>query len=162
MLCGRCRKESNDKFCFLCGLVVYHGISKITPSIYLTDNISSRDYVKLQRMGIQQILTVGIDLEPHITDLFNTYKVDISDVPNENISMYFNTTNNFINKGVTLVHCKAGISRSSSIVIAYLMKTRKWSLNRALNYVKNRRTIINPNPGFMKQLKEYEINNSTT
>lgn len=156
MVCARCGKETRGKFCFICSLANTHGISKITPNIYLTDNINSRDYVKLQRMGVQQILTVGIDLEPHATDIFRTYKVDVSDVENENIGMYFNATNDFINKGITLVHCRAGISRSASIVIAYLMKIRKWSLNRAMSYVKSRRRIIKPNPGFLLQLKSYE------
>lgn len=156
MVCQRCGKEVNRKFCFMCNLANSNGISKITPYLYLTDNINARDYIKLQRMGIQQILTAGIDLDPHITDEFKTFKIDVSDVENENISMYFNAANDFISRGVTLVHCRAGISRSASLVIAYLMKTRGWSLNRAMAYVKSRRGIIRPNPGFLKQLKSYE------
>lgn len=156
MVCARCGKVTAGKYCFICRLANAHGISKITPGIYLTDNINSRDYVKLQRMGVQQILTIGIDLEPHTTDVFATCKVDVADVENENISMYFNTTNAFIGAGITLVHCRAGISRSATCVIAYLMKTRKWSVNRAMAYVRSRRRIIKPNPGFLEQLKKYE------
>ena len=51
-----------------------------------------------------------------------------------------------------LVHCVAGISRSSTIVIAYLMKREKMTLKDAYAYVKSKRTIIRPNQGFLKCL----------
>ena len=35
-----------------------------------------------------------------------------------------------------LVHCKMGVSRSASTVIAYAMKNYRWSLEKALNFVK--------------------------
>ena len=55
-----------------------------------------------------------------------------------------------------LVHCYAGVSRSSSTVIYYLMRKHDLSLKDALNYVKACRWFINPNPGFMRQLKVVE------
>jgi protein-tyrosine phosphatase len=54
------------------------------------------------------------------------------------------------------VHCGAGISRSATIVIGFLMKYHNCSYNIAYNYVKNKRYIINPNPGFIDALKELE------
>lgn len=156
MTCGRCGKVTNSRYCFICRLAYENGISKITQGIYLTDNINARDYEILHKLGVKQILTVGIDLDPHRTNVFKTYKIDVSDVNNENISMYFNTANEFIKKDVTLVHCRAGISRSATIVIAYLMKTNRWNLSRALSYVRGKRRIIKPNDGFIEQLKKYE------
>ena len=50
----------------------------------------------------------------------------------------------------------AGISRSTSCVIAYLMKERGFEFWNALNFVRSRRSIICPNMGFMRQLQEYE------
>ena len=41
-------------------------------------------------------------------------------------------------------------------VIAYVMKEFGWSLDRTLQYVKQRRPCVKPNPGFLKQLFEYE------
>ena len=49
-----------------------------------------------------------------------------------------------------LVHCFAGVSRSASTVIAYLMKKLNWDLRKAYNYTRDCRNIINPNPGFYR------------
>lgn len=54
-----------------------------------------------------------------------------------------------------LVHCKMGVSRSGSSVIAYAMKQQRWTLDTALSYVRERRSIVKPNEGFMKQLQTY-------
>lgn len=49
-----------------------------------------------------------------------------------------------------------GVSRSASTVIAYAMKEFGWPLEKAYNYVKQKRSIARPNAGFMRQLSEYE------
>ena len=54
------------------------------------------------------------------------------------------------------VHCVAGMSRSSSIVAAYLMKEFGMSAKQALFFTKKRRPIIRPNKGFLHQLIQYE------
>lgn len=60
------------------------------------------------------------------------------------------------NHSKCLVHCKMGVSRSASTVIAYAMKEYGWSLEKAYNFVKQKRNITRPNAGFMRQLAEYE------
>lgn len=55
-----------------------------------------------------------------------------------------------------LVHCKMGISRSASVVIAYVMKAKNWNLDVALSYVKNKRSCVMPNDNFLKQLEIYQ------
>lgn len=49
-----------------------------------------------------------------------------------------------------------GISRSASVVIAYVMKAYDWNLERALEFVKTKRGCIKPNSGFLKQLEIYQ------
>jgi len=56
-----------------------------------------------------------------------------------------------------LVHCRQGISRSATLVIAYLMETKGWSLMTSLTHVAMLRPVVDPNDGFMKQLIEFEI-----
>ena len=60
------------------------------------------------------------------------------------------------NKGRVLVHCHAGISRSSSMVIAYLMWSRRWRFSEAIAFVKQQRACIDPNIGFIGQLMELD------
>ena len=52
--------------------------------------------------------------------------------------------------------CTAGISRSATICIAYLMKNEGMGLEEAFALVKEARKFIKPNPGFMKFLEKYE------
>lgn len=56
-----------------------------------------------------------------------------------------------------LVHCFAGVSRSASLVIYYFMRKYGWTFDQAFQYVKLKRSIINPNEGFQKQLQLYQI-----
>ena len=56
------------------------------------------------------------------------------------------------------VHCRAGVSRSSTIVIAYLMRCCKMSMDVALEFVRDRRSCIEPNASFMLQLRHFERN----
>ena len=53
-----------------------------------------------------------------------------------------------------LFHCHSGVSRSATFAIAYLIKMYKLTKDEALNLVKSKRSIINPNYGFMKILDE--------
>ena len=73
---------------------------------------------------------------------------------------YLDSLTKFIHDGLTygevvFVHCRAGVSRSATVVIAYLMRYYGLALDDALKYVKNRRSVVNPNPGFMAQLWKY-------
>ena len=91
-----------------------------------------------------------------------TYKfIPCLDVPETNLLPIIKESNNFIedcfsNKGKILIHCNAGVSRSSSIVIAYLMKREHLNYKTAYNYVKLKRNCIAPNNGFIEQLKKLE------
>ena len=59
-------------------------------------------------------------------------------------------------RGRTLVHCVAGVSRSASICIAYLMKYERMTLDQAYRHCKRRRPVVHPNVGFWRQLIDYE------
>eukprot|EP01083_Nonionella_stella_P036093 98493_1 len=57
-----------------------------------------------------------------------------------------------------LIHCQSGVSRSATMVIAYLMKMKHMCFKDAYKYTQHRREIIEPNDGFVQQLKLYEKN----
>ena len=55
-----------------------------------------------------------------------------------------------------LVHCLAGISRSVTVTVAYLMYRRHLTLNDAYDVVKKCKPNISPNFNFMGQLLDFE------
>ena len=80
---------------------------------------------------------------------------------NYDISQHFEECFDWIEKELqrghsVLVHCRAGISRSASIVIAYLMKKRQMGFQEAYTFVKAKRNRVEPNFGFKDLLRKYE------
>jgi protein-tyrosine phosphatase len=59
-------------------------------------------------------------------------------------------------KGKVLVHCAAGISRSSALVAAYIMKLKHIPYDSAMEIVRNKHLIAFPNSGYSRQLVEYQ------
>jgi atypical dual specificity phosphatase len=59
-------------------------------------------------------------------------------------------------KNVVLVHCMAGMSRSATIVCAYLLATTPMNTQETISFVRSKRPIIRPNYGFEKQLRFWE------
>ena len=58
--------------------------------------------------------------------------------------------------GAVLVHCKAGVSRSVSCIIAYLIRYRDYTYGSALALLKNKRPRAQPNSGFSTQLMAFQ------
>jgi len=59
--------------------------------------------------------------------------------------------------GKVLVHCMAGISRSSSALIYYMMKKNNEDFQEALQRLRKNRSIVCPNNSFCLQLMRYQI-----
>ncbi|EMR11183.1 hypothetical protein PNEG_00776 [Pneumocystis murina B123] len=85
---------------------------------------------------------------------------EINDESDENIIQYFPESIRFIeecfnmdSKNKMLIFCQAGISRSTTIVGAYLMQRLKISKEEAILYIKKVHPDAEPNPGFMEQLQ---------
>lgn len=60
------------------------------------------------------------------------------------------------NGGRILVHCHAGVSRSATVCMAYVMKNMDYDLRTAYDFVKMKRSCVSPNLHFMGQLLEFE------
>ena len=56
--------------------------------------------------------------------------------------------------GKVFVHCVQGMSRSATLVLAYLMKTCGMGVQDAVRLVRSKREIY-PNPGFLQQLCDF-------
>lgn len=115
----------------------------------------------MDERGITHILVAGAYLDVHFPDKF-TYKVlKIDDFQFQDIKQHLPTVYTFIHEartsgGKVFVHCAAGVSRSASMVISYLMKLNGWTFQEAFDFVKQIRNVICPNSGFRKQLLEYQ------
>lgn len=88
-------------------------------------------------------------------------RVSIEDDPGANILVWLDGAAQFINRhisrgGSVLVHCQKGVSRSSSVVIAYLIKYKSLTAHQAYGYIRERRPQVRPNKGFWQQLKIFE------
>ena len=89
------------------------------------------------------------------------FKFALHDDPSEDILAILDESSDFIDQAKAggkccLVHCSFGMSRSPSIVIAYLLRRENCSLATALRKVKECRPVTAPNTGFMKQLIRLE------
>lgn len=54
-----------------------------------------------------------------------------------------------------LIHCQAGMSRSASVAISLLSRLYSISFDKAFKLVQQKRSIVQPNQGFMKMLETY-------
>ena len=115
----------------------------------------------LKSLQITHILSVCECLPPAFPDEFEYKVVPVEDSAATKISKHFKATNQFIHAaaqagGKVLVHCLAGVSRSATVVLAYLMKHGRRSLREALDLLRASRARVNPNISFMAQLQQYE------
>jgi predicted protein tyrosine phosphatase len=132
----------------------------ISDKLFLNDKYVVNDLSMLQQTGITHIISIG-GYEDHteyaLHDDFDYLFVYIDDHASESIHKHFDQCNEFIDQSErVLVHCYAGISRSASIVIAYMMWKHQMPYYDAKNLVRSKRPIICPNLGFQEQLLSYE------
>lgn len=136
---------------------------EILPNLFLGNSSNSEDCDALARHNIKYVLNVTPDL-PNAFETeggINYLKIPIADHWSQNLAVYFPEAIRFIEEGVSsncgvLVHCVAGISRSVTVTVAYLMQRHRLSLNDAFALVRSRKTDVAPNFHFMRQLHSFE------
>jgi hypothetical protein len=94
----------------------------------------------------------------NVSNAVRVFKYDIEDTFTD-ISMYFNIIPYLIKQQMTvgpvLIHCKVGLSRSATMVMAYLIMEHRMSVCGALAFIRLNRSIL-PNPHFMYDLMNLE------
>ena len=129
----------------------------IPNKLYLGNNESAKNLDLLKNNQITSILICGYFLSEFFTGQFIYKTLEIQDNEYEIIINSLIKGIEFIEKNKTiLVHCREGISRSSAIVIGYIMYKEKKSYIEAENFVRTKKSDINPNENFVNQLKEFE------
>ncbi|KAF4012167.1 hypothetical protein G4228_003694 [Cervus hanglu yarkandensis] len=135
--------------------------TQIFEHVFLGSEWNASNLEDLQNRGVRYILNVTREIDNFFPGVFEYHNIRVYDEEATDLLAYWNDTYKFISKAKKhgskcLVHCKMGVSRSASTVIAYAMKEYGWNLDRAYDYVKERRTVTKPNPSFMRQLEEYQ------
>lgn len=139
-------------------------ISEIKPWLYLSGNIVARDLSVIRKNGITRILNAAHTVCPNYFQTesgLHYTSFELIDHPKENIDQYLLNAIDEIeytreHSEKILVHCHQGISRSATLVIAYVAWKDGLSIADALMFVKSKRGIIHPNAGFLNQLNSFE------
>lgn len=132
--------------------------SRIAEHIYLGSDTVAKNHELLRRNGITHVLNcVGFVCPEYFKSDFVYKTLWLQDSPTEDItSILYDVFDYFEDvreqRGRVLVHCCQGVSRSTSLVIAYLMWREGQSFEDAFQYVKTARGVTNPNVGFACQL----------
>ncbi|MEQ2196259.1 Dual specificity protein phosphatase 1 [Xenoophorus captivus] len=174
--------ESANPKCSPCNTPLYDqgGPVEILPFLYLGSAYHASRKDMLDMLGITALINVSSNCPNHFEDSFLYKSIPVEDNHKADISSWFNQAIEFIafvclqrslfsslflflhpdsvrnNGGRVFVHCQAGISRSATICLAYLMRTNRVKLDEAFEFVKQRRSIISPNFSFMGQLLQFE------
>lgn len=132
-------------------------MSKIFEQLYLGSRIEASDQGWLDNNHITHIVNCAVEIPSYFPDHFSYLNLRLDDTPSQSIYHVLERSFNFIlsaigRGGNVLVHCAAGISRSASMVIYFIMKTKEMAFQKALDYVRSKRSIVNPNQGFVYQL----------
>ncbi|XP_060904633.1 dual specificity protein phosphatase 1 [Labrus mixtus] len=154
---------SADPSCSPCNTPLYDqgGPVEILPFLYLGSAYHASRKDMLEMLGITALINVSANCPNHFEDSFLYKSIPVEDNHKADISSWFNEAIEFIDSvrnkgGRVFVHCQAGISRSATICLAYLMRTNRVKLDEAFEFVKQRRSIISPNFSFMGQLLQFE------
>ncbi|ESK91053.1 phosphatases II [Moniliophthora roreri MCA 2997] len=145
--------------------------SEIVPRLYISDLSFAENPTLLAKYRITHILSIlpeRIAVHPDSDRILGytpvRMQVCVEDFPFAELAAHLPTTTKFIRDALSskhgretrvLVHCAEGISRSVSVVAAFLMAQYGWTPGEAVKYVKDKRKVANPNFGFVKQLYEY-------
>lgn len=117
--------------------------------------------VVFQFHRVRHILNVTREIDNFFPGMFDYCNIRVYDDEKTNLLKHWDNTFKYITRArkegsKVLVHCKMGVSRSASVVIAYAMKAFSWNFDQAMIHVKKKRNCIKPNKSFLSQLETYE------
>ncbi|XP_076024212.1 dual specificity protein phosphatase 19-like [Genypterus blacodes] len=133
-------------------------VGVVKPHLLLGSQDAAHDFGTLRKHKVSHILNVAFGVDNIFPDFFIYKTISILDQPDANLLLHMQECCDFIQqayseKGVVLVHCNAGVSRAPAVVIGYLMSCDDQPFEAALSLVKTARPTSCPNPGFLEQLR---------
>jgi len=137
-------------------------VTEIIPRLYISDLCSAENPVILTSLGITHVLSTMpgfIAIPPQLS--LRHAQIPLDDFPFAELVEHLPKATSFLGEALrdpdarVLVHCVEGISRSVSVVCAFLMHLYGWAPMQAVQYVKSKHAKAEPNFGFVSQLHEY-------
>jgi protein-tyrosine phosphatase len=137
-------------------------IDQIDQGIFIGNVNAASSNLELNAHGITHIINATAEIPNYYPDDYHYIKLGLHDRSHtedlievlEPSYRYIEAVKKYNKKINILVHCHAGVSRSASIVIYYLMRSKGMTYDVALAYVRSFRPIVNPNPWYEKQLRD--------
>ncbi|KAJ7090135.1 protein-tyrosine phosphatase-like protein [Mycena epipterygia] len=134
--------------------------SEITPRVFVADWFVAQNWDALDALGVTHVVSV-CEIAPIVSSKIAHLHVCILDLPIADIGEHFEKTTTFIRDALSkegtkvLVHCLGGLSRSVSVVCAWLIAAKGLTAAEAIAYAKDHRHIAHPNVGFRVQLRKW-------
>jgi len=134
--------------------------SQIGKGLFIGSANASTNKHLLKAYGVTHVLTIANDIPPKYTDDFKYMVIYTDDVRTASLKAHFYETAEFIKEGIEaggcIVHCMAGVSRSATIMTAFIMQYKQLRVKTAFRYLGERRPQVSPNPTFRTELQLFE------
>ena len=137
----------------------------ILEKMVLGNAYNARNFYELEKHNIGLVVNCSKDIPNYFEDSLQYIRVSVEDKLDQDIYTFLDKTINIMDEYLTnnpekniFVHCFMGSSRSATVIIAYLIKFRKYTRRDALLFLKQKRHLVNINVDFFKQLKKFECN----
>lgn len=135
----------------------------IANRLFLGNHLHAESLEVVDNLRITHIVNATKSINNRFQDRLQYCRVIVEDEETEMICYHFNKAFRFMDMALAedpdtriLVHCAQGVSRSATLVIMYLMRTNDLTYEQALELVQKHRDVVQPNSGFVAQLKEFE------
>lgn len=133
---------------------------QVRPRLFISDAETAEDRNVLLRHNVSHIVNLCGSETPYPEEFTYLTFGNIMDCPKQDILSHLGRCIAFINRGLdsgtgVLVHCHAGVSRSATVVIAFLMHSESLSVDEALRELRKVRPCVQPNQGFIVQLRRF-------
>lgn len=140
---------------------MFSAMSKITNNLYLT-SVGGMTQENFDKHKIGCIINATYEAPNLKQPGIESIRVPVDDSEKDNIAEFFDLVADKINEKTiekvnVVVHCVAGISRSTTLVMAYLLKYHRMDVRSAFNHIHLRRPVARPNNAFFRQLINYEM-----
>ncbi|EGG19275.1 hypothetical protein DFA_02062 [Cavenderia fasciculata] len=134
---------------------------EVLPKLFIGSAAAAQSVTSLKDHNISHVLSISTNPPVYTrNEAFQCLSISIEDEEKRDISTFFDQCHQFIDSGRTkggiLIHCTAGVSRSATVVISYLMNLFFKPFMYCFQFLKSIRPCVQPNKGFVSQLLSYE------